>query len=204
VADVLAIEYDPNRTARIALVQYPDQVKAYILAPLDLKVGDKVVSTLTGAAEIRAGNCLQLQNIPLGTAVHNVELNPGKGGQIVRSAGSAAQLIAKEGDFVLLRLPSSEVRKVRRTCRATIGQLGNVEHETRSLGKAGRSRWLGRRGHVRGVAMNPIDHPHGGGEGKAPQGNPHPVTPWGKATKGLKTRKLRKYSDRFIIKRRTK
>jgi large subunit ribosomal protein L2 len=204
VADVLAIEYDPNRTARIALVQYPDQVKAYILAPLDLKVGDKVVSTLTGEAEIRAGNCLQLQNIPLGTAVHNVELNPGKGGQIVRSAGSAAQLIAKEGDFVLLRLPSSEVRKVRRTCRATIGQLGNVEHETRSLGKAGRSRWLGRRGHVRGVAMNPIDHPHGGGEGKAPQGNPHPVTPWGKATKGLKTRKLRKYSDRFIIKRRTK
>ncbi|HPB67483.1 MAG TPA: 50S ribosomal protein L2, partial [Candidatus Omnitrophota bacterium] len=130
--------------------------------------------------------------------------SPGKGGQIVRSAGTSAQLIAKEGDFVLLRLPSSEVRKVRGKCRATVGQLGNVEHESRSIGKAGRNRWLGRRGHVRGVAMNPIDHPHGGGEGKAPQGNPHPVTPWGKATKGLKTRKLKKYSDRFIVKRRTK
>ena len=203
-AEVLAIEYDPNRSARIALIQYADKSKSYILAPLDLKVGDSVVSAKEGGAEIRAGNCLALVNIPLGTAVHNIELSPGKGGQIVRSAGTSAQLIAKEGDFVLLRLPSSEVRKVRGICRATIGQLGNVEHESRSLGKAGRSRWLGRRGHVRGVAMNPIDHPHGGGEGKAPQGNPHPVTPWGKATKGLKTRKLRKYSDRFIVKRRTK
>ncbi len=204
VANVLAIEYDPNRSARIALIQYQDQTKAYILAPLELKVGDQVVSSIEERVEIKAGNCMPLYNIPLGTAVHNIELVPGKGGQIVRSAGTSAQLIAKEGDFVLLRLPSSEVRKVRGHCRATIGQLGNVEHESQSLGKAGRSRWLGRKGNVRGVAMNPIDHPHGGGEGKAPQGNPHPVTPWGKATKGLKTRKRKKYSDRFIVKRRTK
>ncbi|HQO57470.1 MAG TPA: 50S ribosomal protein L2 [Candidatus Omnitrophota bacterium] len=203
-AEVLAIEYDPNRSVRIALVQYPDKSKSYILAPLDLRVGDNVISVKERSADIKAGNCFPLFNIPLGTAVHNVELSPGKGGQIVRSAGTSAQLIAKEGDFVLLRLPSSEVRKVRGKCRATVGQLGNVEHESRSIGKAGRNRWLGRRGHVRGVAMNPIDHPHGGGEGKAPQGNPHPVTPWGKATKGLKTRKLKKYSDRFIVKRRTK
>lgn len=203
-AEVLAIEYDPNRTARIALLQYPDKTKTYILAPLDLKVGDTLVSTDDAGADIKVGNCMPLKNIPLGTAVHNVELVPGKGGQIVRSAGTSAQLMAKEGDFALLRLPSSEVRKVRDICRATIGQLGNVEHESKSLGKAGRSRWLGRRGHVRGVAMNPIDHPHGGGEGKAPQGNPHPVTPWGKATKGLKTRKRKKYSNSFIVKRRTK
>jgi len=203
-AEVLAIEYDPNRTARIALIQYPDGEKSYILAPLELNVGEKIVSITEGQAEIKAGNCMPLEIIPLGTAVHNIELQPGRGGQMARSAGTSAQLIAKEGGFALLRLPSSEIRKVPIRCRATIGQMGNVQHETISLGKAGRSRWLGRKGNVRGVAMNPVDHPHGGGEGKAPQGNPHPVTPWGKATKGLKTRKKRKYSDNFIVKRRTK
>ncbi len=204
IADVLAIEYDPNRTARIALIQYPDGEKAYILAPLELNVGDKIVSKIDGEAEIKAGNCLSLEQIPLGMAIHNIELQPGKGGQMARSAGTSAQLIAKEGGFALLRLPSSEVRKVPIKCRATIGQMGNVQHETKSLGKAGRSRWLGRKGNVRGVAMNPIDHPHGGGEGKTPQGNPHPSTPWGKATKGLKTRKKQKYSNKDIVKRRTK
>ncbi len=204
VADVLAIEYDPNRTARIALIQYPDGEKSYILAPLELNVGDKIVSRLDGEAEIKAGNCMPLENIPLGMAIHNIEMQPGRGGQMARSAGTSAQLIAKEGGFALLRLPSSEVRKVSIKCRATIGQMGNVQHETKSLGKAGRSRWMGRKGNVRGVAMNPIDHPHGGGEGKTPQGNPHPVTPWGKATKGLKTRKKQKYSNQYIIKRRTK
>lgn len=203
-ADVLAIEYDPNRTARIALIQYPDGEKSYILAPLELNVGDKVVSKMQGDVEIKPGNCLPLENIPLGLAIHNIELQPGKGGQMARSAGTSAQLIAKEGGFVLLRLPSSEVRKVPVKCRATIGQMGNVQHETQSIGKAGRSRWMGRKGNVRGVAMNPIDHPHGGGEGKTPQGNPHPATPWGKATKGLKTRKKQKYSNKYIVKRRTK
>lgn len=204
IADVLAIEYDPNRTARIALIQYPDGEKSYILAPLELNVGDKIVSKIDGEAEIKAGNCLPLEQIPLGMAIHNIEMQPGKGGQMARSAGTSAQLIAKEGGFALLRLPSSEVRKVPIKCRATIGQMGNVQHETKSLGKAGRSRWLGRKGNVRGVAMNPIDHPHGGGEGKTPQGNPHPSTPWGKATKGLKTRKKQKYSNKDIVKRRTK
>ncbi len=203
-ADVVAIEYDPNRSARIALIQYPDQEKNYILAPLELKVGDQVMSTHEQDIEINPGNCMPLTKVPLGTAIHNIELHPGKGGQLARSAGTSAQLMAKEGGFALLRMPSSEIRKVPVACRATIGQIGNVEHESISLGKAGRSRWLGRRGHVRGVAMNPVDHPHGGGEGKAPQGNPHPVTPWGKATKGLKTRKRRKYSDQMIVKRRTK
>lgn len=203
-AEVLAIEYDPNRSARIALIQYEDGTKTYILAPLELQVGDAIISTIEQSIEIKAGNCMPLENIPLGTAVHNIELNPGKGGQMARSAGTSAQLIAKEGGYALLRMPSSEVRKVLIKCRATIGQIGNVQHETRSLGKAGRSRWLGRKGNVRGVAMNPVDHPHGGGEGKAPQGNPHPVTPWGKATKGLKTRSRRKYSDKMIVKRRTK
>jgi len=202
-AEVVAIEYDPNRTARLALLQYPDGEKAYILAPLEIRVGQKVVSTNTAAVDIKAGNCMPLSKVPLGTAVHNVEIQPGKGGQIVRSAGSAAQLMAKEGGYALLRMPSSEVRKVLITCRCTIGQLGNVEHESQSFGKAGRIRWKGRRGQVRGVAMNPVDHPHGGGEGKAPQGNPHPVSPWGQATKGLKTRSRRKYSDAFIVKRRT-
>lgn len=202
-AKVIAIEYDPNRTARTALIQYlSDSQRAYILAPLELRVGDEIVSTNDKAVEYRSGNCMPLGRIPLGTAVHNVELAPGRGGKIVRSAGTSAQIIAKEGGVVHLRLPSSEVRIIHAECRATIGQLSNVEHESISIGKAGRSRWLGRRPSVRGVAMNPVDHPHGGGEGKAPQGNPHPSTPWGKATKGLRTRRRRKYSDRFIAKRR--
>jgi len=204
-ADVLAIEYDPNRTCRIALIEYKsDKTKSYILAPVDIRVGDVVVSTNDGDVEMKAGNCLPLRKIPLGTAVHNVELKPGKGGQLARSAGSSAQLIAREGPMAHLRLPSSEVRKIAVDCRATIGQLSNVENETVSIGKAGRSRWLGRRPQSRGVVMNPVDHPHGGGEGKAPQGNPHPVTPWGKPTKGAKTRKRRKYSDHMIVRRRTK
>ncbi len=201
-ARVESIEYDPNRSARIALVRYGDGLKSYILAPRELNVGETVVSTISQDVEIKAGNCLPLGRIPLGTAIHNIELEPGCGGKIVRSAGTSAQLMAREGEFVHVRLPSSEVRKVSVDCRATIGQLGNVEHESRSFGKAGRSRWLGRRGKTRGVAMNPVDHPHGGGEGKAPQGNPHPATPWGKPTKGYKTRKLKKYSDRFIVRRR--
>jgi len=200
-AKVLAIEYDPNRSARIALIQYSDNQKAYILAPSGLSVGDEIISS-SQSAEIKPGNCLALRNIPLGTPIHNIELNRGSGSQIVRSAGSSAQILAKEGDFAHLQLPSGEVRLFHLDCRATIGQVGNIEHSSRSLGKAGRSRWLGRRPQTRGVAMNPVDHPHGGGEGKAPQGNPHPATPWGKATKGLKTRKKRKYSDRLIIKRR--
>ncbi len=199
---VIAIEYDPNRTARIALIEYPDKTKSYILAPLDLKVGDKVISTVDKEVEFKSGNCLPLKEIPLGVAIHNIELKPGKGGQIARSAGATVQLVAKEGDYAFIRMPSSEVRKVLINCRATIGQIGNVEHETVSLGKAGRSRWLGRRGHVRGVVMNPVDHPHGGGEGKAPQGNSHPVSKWGQKSKGLKTRRLRKYSNQFIVKKR--
>ena len=201
-ADVLGIEYDPNRSARIALIQYEDGEKAYILAPIDLKVGDKVVSTMDQNIDFRVGNCMPLRRIPLGSAVHNIELKPGRGGQIVRSAGTSAQIMAKEGDFAFIRMPSSEVRKIHLDCRATIGQVGNVEHETRTLGKAGRMRWMGRRGGVRGVVMNPVDHPHGGGEGKAPQGNPHPVTPWGKPTKGYKTRKKKKYSNKYIVRRR--
>jgi len=201
-AEVIAIEYDPNRSARIALIQYPDGEKSYIIAPLELKVGQKVVSTYDGEVEFKPGNCMPLRRIPLGTAVHNIELRPGKGGQIARAAGTSAQIMAKEGGFAFIRMPSSEVRKIPLECRSTIGQIGNVEHETRSLGKAGRKRWLGRRGHVRGVVMNPVDHPHGGGEGKAPQGNPHPVSPWGQPTKGFKTRKKRKYSDKYIVRRR--
>lgn len=201
-AEVLAIEYDPNRSARIALVQYEDGQKTYILAPLDLKVGEKIVSAKEREVEFKAGNAMELKKIPLGTAVHNIELKPGRGGVLARSAGTSAQIMAKEGEFAFLRMPSGEVRKVYLTCRATIGQIGNVEHESRVIGKAGRMRWLGRRGGVRGVVMNPVDHPHGGGEGKAPQGNPHPVTPWGKPTKGLKTRKKRKYSDKYIVRRR--
>lgn len=201
-AEVLAIEYDPNRSSRIALIQYSDGTKSYILAPLELKVGEKVISTFEKDIEFKAGNCLPLKRIPLGTAVHNIELKPGRGGQIARSAGTSAQIMAKEGEFAFVRMPSSEVRKVRIECRATIGQMGNVEHESRSLGKAGRMRWMGRRGGVRGVVMNPVDHPHGGGEGKAPQGAPHPCTPWGKPTKGFKTRKKSKYSNKYIIRRR--
>ena len=203
-AKVLAIEYDPNRSARIALIEYSDKERSYIIAPQDLKVGGEVVSTRNPNVEIQPGNCMPIENIPLGTAVHNIELRPGQGGQIVRSAGASAQIMAKEGDEAHVRLPSSEVRKIKIACRATIGQIGNVEHESMSVGKAGRSRWLGRRGKVRGVAMNPVDHPHGGGEGKAPQGNPHPVTPWGKPTKGYKTRQKGKYSDKDIIRRRKK
>ena len=203
-AKVLAIEYDPNRTARIALIQYADGEKSYILAPLDLKVGQEVISTVSADIEMIAGNCLPISRIPLGAAIHNLELEPGRGGKIVRSAGTSAQLMAKEGKYAHVRLPSSEVRMIHVNCRATIGQLGNVENESISIGKAGRSRWLGRMPHIRGVAMNPIDHPHGGGEGKTPQGNPHPVTPWGKPTKGYHTRQKVKYSDKFIVKRRTK
>lgn len=203
-AVVLAIEYDPNRSCRIALIEYSDKTKSYILAPLDLKVGDKIVSTDTSDVEIRAGNAMPIKRVPLGIAVHNIELKPGKGGQMARCAGTSAQLMAKEGGLAQLRLPSGEMRKVHIDCRCTIGQLGNVEHETVCWGKAGRARWLGWRGRVRGVAMNPVDHPHGGGEGKAPQGNPHPVTPWGMKTKGFKTRKPKKYSNQFIVKRRTK
>ena len=204
-AVVIGIEYDPNRTSRIALVEYQsDKAKSYILAPLELRVGDTVVSSDSEKADIKPGNALPLNKIPLGMAVHNIELKPGRGGKLARSAGTSAQLIAREGDIAHLRMPSSEVRIVPSGCRATIGQLSNVEHETQSIGKAGRNRWKGKRPVSRGVVRNPVDHPHGGGEGQAPQGNPHPVTPWGKPTKGYKTRSKRKYSNKFIIKRRTK
>jgi large subunit ribosomal protein L2 len=197
---VASIEYDPNRTVRIALLHYADGEKRYILAPQDLRVGDVVVSS--AAADIKPGNSLPLQNIPAGTLVHNVEMKPGKGGQMARAAGTAVQLMAKEGKNAHLKLPSGEVRMVSLECRATIGQLGNVEQENVSLGKAGRKRWQGRRPHVRGVAMNPVDHPMGGGEGKS-SGGRHPVSPWGVPTKGFKTRKP-KDSDRYIIKHRTR
>jgi large subunit ribosomal protein L2 len=199
-AKVAAIEYDPNRSARIALLHYVDGEKRYILAPLNLKVGDTVESGPD--ADIRPGNSLPLSNIPLGTQIHNIELRIGKGGQIVRSAGTYAQLMAKEDRYALVKLPSGEVRMILLHCRATIGQLGNVVHENISLGKAGRKRWLGRRPKVRGVAMNPVDHPMGGGEGRS-SGGRHPCSPWGLPTKGFKTRKNRK-SDRLIVKKRTK
>lgn len=199
-AAVIAIEYDPNRSARIALVQYPDGERRYILAPRDLKVGTHVMAG--PEAEVSPGNALPLSAVPLGTFVHNIELQPGRGGQMVRSAGAAAQVLAKEGPFATLRLPSGEMRLVPQVCYATVGQMGNEDHESLTLGKAGRSRWLGRRPKTRGLAMNPHDHPHGGGEGKSGQGNPHPVSPWGWQTKGFKTRKKRKTSSRFIIKRR--
>jgi large subunit ribosomal protein L2 len=199
-AKVATIEYDPNRTTRIALLHYVDGEKRYILAPQGLRVGDMVVSSST--ADIKPGNSLPLLNIPTGTLVHNVELKPGKGGQMVRAAGSSAQLMAKEGKQAHLKLPSGEVRMVPVDCRATIGQLSNVEQENVSLGKAGRKRWEGKRPHVRGVAMNPVDHPMGGGEGKS-SGGRHPCTPWGVPTKGYKTRKP-KASDRYIVKHRSK
>ena len=199
-AKVAAIEYDPNRTANIALLHYTDGEKRYIIAPVGLKVGDIVESGPD--ADIKPGNALPLANIPVGTMVHNIELKPGKGGQLVRSAGSAAQLMAKEGDYAQLRLPSGEVRMVSLQCKATIGQVSNIEHENISIGKAGRKRWMGVRPTVRGVVMNPVDHPHGGGEGKSPIGRPSPVTPWGKPTLGYKTRKKNKKSDKFIVKRR--
>lgn len=198
-AKVASIEYDPNRTAYIALLNYADGEKKYILAPLGLNVGDTVVSG--AGADIKAGNALPLENIPVGTLVHNVELQPGKGGQMVKTAGAFAQLMAKEGGYATLRLPSGEMRKVLLTCKATVGQVGNLDHELVSLGKAGRKRHMGVRPAVRGVVMNPNDHPHGGGEGKSPVGMPSPVTPWGKPALGYKTRKHNKASDRFIVKR---
>lgn len=201
-ATVLAIEYDPNRTARLALVEYPDKRKRYILAPLGLKKGDEVVSARETEVEAKPGNCLCLKDIPSGTMVHNIELSKGKGGQVVRSAGTCAQITAKESDYVHVKMPSGEIRMFNVECRASIGQLSNVEHDTVVIGKAGRSRWMGIKPTVRGVVMNPHDHPHGGGEGKSGQGNPHPVTPWGKPTKGYKTRKPGRYSDKFIVKRR--
>ncbi|MFI5305327.1 MAG: 50S ribosomal protein L2 [Nitrospiria bacterium] len=199
-ANVAAIEYDPNRSARIALLFYADGEKRYILAPVGLKVGDAVQSGQTGI-DIKPGNAMPLKAIPLGSLIHNIELKVGKGGQMVRSAGGSAQLMAKEGDYVQVRLGSGEVRLVFSECFATIGQVGNIEHENVVIGKAGRKRWLGRRPIVRGLAMNPVDHPHGGGEGKSGQGNPHPVSPWGMLTKGYKTRR-RKLTTAFIIKRR--
>jgi large subunit ribosomal protein L2 len=197
---VVAIEYDPNRSARLGLIEYPDGERRYILAPRELAVGSAIMAGEN--AEIAVGNALPLSAIPLGTFLHNIELSPGRGGQIVRSAGAAAQLLAKEEDLATLRLPSGEVRKVPVSCYATIGQVGNEDHESIVLGKAGRSRWLGRRPHTRGLAMNPHDHPHGGGEGKSGQGNPHPVSPWGWQTKGFKTRPKHKPSDKYIVKRR--
>ena len=198
---VRTVEYDPNRSSRISLVEYADGVKRYILWPDGLKVGDPIMAG--PAAEPKLGNAMPLRNIPPGVMIHNLELNAGRGGQIVRSAGTAAIIQAKENDRAHVKLPSGEVRLMSLDCWATIGQLGNVDHNALSIGKAGRSRWLGRRPHVRGVAMNPIDHPHGGGEGKSGQGNPHPVSPWGWHTKGRKTRKRGKYSDRVIVKRRS-
>jgi large subunit ribosomal protein L2 len=198
-ARVATIEYDPNRSARIALLNYFDGEKRYILAPNGLKVGDQVVSG--PEADIKVGNTLPLANIPLGTLVHNIELKIGKGGQMVRSAGAAAQLMAKEGNYALLRMPSGEIRKVHINCRATIGQIGNLDHENLTIGKAGRNRWLGIRPENRGVAMNPCDHPHGGGEGRSPVGRKHPVTKWGKCARGVRTRR-KKASDKLIVKRR--
>jgi len=199
-AKVATIEYDPNRSAHIALLHYVDGEKRYILSPLGLEVGRTVSSG--PEADILVGNALPLKNIPAGTVVHNIELKPGKGGQMARSAGAQAQLVSKEGDVALLKLPSGETRKVLIECMATIGQVGNVEHENVSLGKAGRSRWLGRRPHNRGVSMNPVDHPHGGGEGKT-SGGRHPVTPWGQPTRGFKTRN-NKRTDKFIVTRKAK
>jgi large subunit ribosomal protein L2 len=197
-AKVASIEYDPNRSARLALLHYVDGEKRYILAPVGLRVGDTVMSG--PQAEIRPGNAMSLQNMPLGMTIHNIELYPGKGGQLARSAGASAQLMAREGKYAQIRLASGEMRLVQVVCRATIGQVGNVDHENISIGKAGRSRWLGRRPHVRGVAMNPVDHPHGGGEGKT-SGGRHPVTPWGVPTKGYKTRR-NKRTSKYILRRR--
>ena len=198
-AKVAAIEYDPNRTCFIALLVYADGEKRYILAPLDLKVGDTVMSGVN--ADIKPGNCLPLANIPLGTLIHNVEIKVGKGGQMVRAAGAAAQVMAKEGAFAQIRLPSGEVRKVSINARASIGSVGNTEHENVRIGKAVRQRHLGIRPTVRGVVMNPVDHPHGGGEGRSPVGMPAPMSPWGKKKQGVKTHKHRKYSDKMIVKR---
>ena len=199
-ASVLRLEYDPNRSAFIALVQYEDGEKRYILAPVGIGAGDTVVSSAT--ADIKPGNCLPLENIPVGTVIHNIEFYPGRGAQFVRAAGVAAQLMAKEGGMATIRMPSGEMRKVRLDCRATIGQVGNIDHSNVSIGKAGRKRHMGIRPTVRGSVMNPCDHPHGGGEGKSPIGRPGPVTPWGKPTLGYKTRKTKNRTNKFIVKRR--
>jgi large subunit ribosomal protein L2 len=199
-AKVTTVEYDPNRSARIALLTYADGEKRYILHPVGLKVGDTIISAPT--ADILPGNCMALKNVPLGTMIHNVEFRPGKGGQIARSAGAGVQLVAKDGAYVSIKMPSGELRMVNAECFATIGQVGNLEHENISIGKAGRQRWLGIRPHVRGVVMNPVDHPHGGGEGKT-SGGRHPVSPWGQPTKGYKTRR-NKATSRFILERRKK
>ena len=199
-AKVAAIEYDPNRSARIALLFYRDGEKRYILSPDGLKVGDSLQAGKD--VEIKVGNSLPLANIPVGTFIHNVELRPGKGGQMARSAGTSAQLVAKDAGFAQLRLPSGEIRNVHEECYATVGIVSNVDHQNITIGKAGRSRWLGIRPQSRGVVQNPVDHPHGGGEGKSPQGNPHPVSPWGWHTKGQKTRNRKKLSSKFIVKRR--
>ena len=201
-ATVLTIEYDPNRSAYIALIQYEDGKKAYIIAPNGLKVGDTVMSGPT--ADIKPGNCLPIANIPLGTLIHNVEIKVGRGGQMVRSAGTAAQVMAKEGTHAQVRLPSGEVRMVSMNARATVGQVGNTDHSNVRIGKAGRTRHMGIRPTVRGVVMNPCDHPHGGGEGRSPVGMPAPMSPWGKKTQGVKTRKHRKYSDKLIVSRASK
>jgi len=198
-ARVVSIEYDPNRSARIALLAYADGEKGYVIAPLGLQVGDTVMSGSN--AEVRVGNALPLQRIPLGTMVHNIELYPGRGGQLVRAAGTSAQLLAKEGEYVTVRLPSGEMRLVRGECMATVGQVGNMDHGNIKLGKAGRKRWLGRRPHVRGSAMTPRDHPHGGGEGRSPIGMPGPKSPWGKPTLGKKTRR-NKATTKYIVRRR--
>ena len=200
-AIVKSVEYDPNRSSRISLVEYTDGEKRYILWPEGLKVGDDIMAG--PEAEVKLGNAMPLRNVPPGVMVHNLELGRGRGGQIVRSAGSSAIIQAKEGDYAHVKLPSGEVRLIALECWGTIGQLGNSDHRSVVIGKAGRKRWMGRMPHVRGIAMNPIDHPHGGGEGKSGQGNPHPVSPWGWHTKGRKTRKPKKYSTRFIMKRRT-
>ncbi|GAB7387293.1 50S ribosomal protein L2 [Bacillaceae bacterium] len=199
---VATIEYDPNRSANIALIHYADGEKRYIIAPHGLKVGDTVMSGPD--ADIKVGNALPLENIPVGTVIHNIELRPGKGGQLVRAAGAEAQLLGKDGDYAIIRLTSGEIRMIRKECRATIGQVGNLDHELINIGKAGRARWLGIRPTVRGSVMNPNDHPHGGGEGRAPIGRKSPVTPWGKPTLGYKTRKKNKPSDKYIIRRRKK
>ncbi|MCL2013450.1 MAG: 50S ribosomal protein L2 [Oscillospiraceae bacterium] len=199
---VKTLEYDPNRSAHIALVEYPDGEKRYIIAPLGLKTGDTVMSS--ESADIKPGNTLPLTHIPVGTFIHNIELYPGKGAQLVRSAGNMAQFMAREGGYALVRLPSGELRNVPVLCKATIGQVGNIDHENVSIGKAGRNRHMGKRPTVRGSVMNPVDHPHGGGEGKSPIGRPGPVTPWGKPTLGYKTRKKNHPNDKYIVKRRGK
>ena len=197
---VKTVEYDPNRSANIALIHYTDGVKAYIIAPKGLNVGDRIESGVN--ADIKTGNSLPLNNIPVGTVIHNIELKPGKGGQLIRSAGTSAQVLGKEGKYILVRLNSGEVRMILGTCRATIGTVGNEQHELINIGKAGRSRWMGKRPTVRGSVMNPNDHPHGGGEGKAPIGRPSPMSPWGKPTLGYKTRNKKAKSDKLIVRRR--